>query len=55
VIKQKQIQFVKLYHKITQKVTELLALGMGFAAIAKSLKISENTARRAAGYKGRQK
>jgi len=45
------LQSVKLYHKMDQKVTELRALGMGFAAIARSLKISENTARRAADYK----
>jgi len=41
------LQSVKLYHKIAQKVVELRALGMGFAAIAKSLKINENTVRKA--------
>jgi hypothetical protein len=49
------LQSVKLYHKLAQEVMELRVLGMGFAAIAKSFKVCENTARRAANYNKRQK
>ncbi len=42
---------VALYHKIREKVIALHALGMSLAAIAKSLKINEKTARKAYYYK----
>ena len=42
---------VALYHKIRAKVVALHTLGMSLAAIAKSLKINEKTARKAY-YKG---
>lgn len=42
---------VALYHKIREKVVALHTLGMSLAAIAKSLKINEKTARKALYYK----
>lgn len=42
---------VALYHKIREKVVALHTLGMSLAAIAKSLKINEKTARKALCYK----